>query len=259
MRNYVYTRLRPKLKRLAGVLGVKRRRMRRPQSIPPDFDEQTVRIVRAVNEYTMTSAERIAVLVNAVRYVVSNDIEGDFVECGVWRGGSSMAVALMLKELGEESRRLYLYDTFEGMSAPTAADVSLDGDIASEKFTQRRLSQDSSEWCRSPVDEVEQNLAGTGYPLDKIHFIKGKVENTIPDAMPEGPISILRLDTDWYGSTRHELEHLYPRLVRRGVLIVDDYGHWAGARKAVDEYIAEHNLCVFLNRVDYTARAAIKQ
>lgn len=258
MTSYYYTRLRPKLKRFSSTLGVKRSRSRLPKRIPVDFDEQTVRVLGAVNEYTMTSPERIAAVVSAVRHVVANEIAGDFVECGVWRGGSAMAMALTLAELGRTDRDLYLFDTFEGMSAPTAADVSHDGEAAAEKFVQRRLSEDSSEWCRAPLEDVQRNLAKTGYPAERVHFVEGKVEDTIPARMPAGAIAILRLDTDWYESTRHELEHLYPQLVRGGVLIIDDYGHWAGARRAVDEYIARHRLPIFLSRIDYTGRIAIK-
>ena len=145
------------------------------------------------------------------------------------------------------------------MNAPTEHDVAFDGASAAGTFAEQRLSDDSSEWCRSALEEVENNLLRTGYPRDKLSFIKGKVEDTIPGRMPDGPIAILRLDTDWYESTRHELEHLYPRLVQGGVLVIDDYGHWAGARKSVDEHIAPHKLCLLLNRVDYTGRIAIKQ
>lgn len=227
-------------------------------SLPPDFDESMKRVVAAVAAYTLTSPERVGALVNATRYVVANGIAGDVVECGVWRGGSAMAVALTLRELGDSSRRLYLYDTYEGMNAPTEHDVAYDGTSAAGTFAGQRLSDDSSEWCRSPIGEVETNLVSTGYPRDQLRFIKGKVEDTIPQHLPDGPIALLRLDTDWYESTRHELKHLYPRLVRGGVLMIDDYGHWAGARKAVDEYIAEQKLCLLLNRVDYTARIAVK-
>ena len=206
----------------------------------------------------MTSAERIEALVNAVRYIVANAVPGDVVECGVWRGGSSMAAALTLKQLGDEQRHLYLYDTFEGMSAPTVEDVALDGASASSTFAVQRLSDGSSQWCRAPLDEVRTNLESTGYPADRLHYVKGKVETTLPATMPSGTIALLRLDTDWYESTRHELEHLYPRLAHGGVLIIDDYGHWAGARKAVDEYFTAHPPALLLNRVDYTARIAVK-
>ena len=259
MGNLYYTRIRPRVRRAAKALGIRDKRSRTQRVIPPDFDEQTREILAAVSEYTMTSSERVHQLVSAVRYIVARGIEGDFVECGVWRGGSSMAMALTLSDLGHADRDLYLYDTFEGMSAPTDADIAFDGNPAEKTFRDRQISNDSSDWCRSPIDEVEANLAATGYPASKIHFIKGKVEHTIPDQMPPGPVAILRLDTDWYESTRHELQHLYPRLAKGGVLIIDDYGHWAGARKAVDEYFAEQGLNLFLGRIDETARIAIKQ
>jgi O-methyltransferase len=259
MASFYYTKVRPKLKRAARALGIKEKRLRKEREIPPDFDTLTTQVLRTVSPFTMTSTECVHELVNAVRYVVGRGIAGSLVECGVWRGGSAMAMALVLKELGETSRDIYLYDTYEGMSAPTDADVSFDGKAAAKRFEERQLSADSSDWCRSTIDEVEANLASTGYPADKLHFIKGKVEDTLPGTLPAGPIAILRLDTDWYESTRHELEHLYPLLADRGVLIIDDYGHWEGSKKAVDEYIAAHGLKLLLGRVDFSARIAIKQ
>ena len=259
MANFYNQKVRPLTKQIARAVGIREKRLRKPLVIPSDFDDETNQIIHAVREFSMTSPECIFALVNALRYTVAHDIEGDFVECGVWRGGSAMAAAMVLKKLGQDHRHLYLYDTFEGMSAPTADDVSFDGQVAESKFKERRLSADSSDWCRSPIDEVRTNLASTGYPQDRVHFLKGKVEDTIPGEMPVGPISILRLDTDWYESTRHEMVHLYPRLVKGGVLILDDYGHWEGARKAVDEYIEEHKPRLLLNRIDYSGRIAVKQ
>jgi hypothetical protein len=257
MSNFFYTRVRPQIKNFTSAIGIKRKR-ERAVKLPPDFDELTTRIFNTVNPYTMTSPERVAALVEAVRYVVANELPGDFIECGVWRGGSSMAAALALKELGDESRELWLYDTYEGMSAPTDEDVDVAGQSADTKFSQRQLTDDSSEWCRSPIDDVRQNLESTGYPADKVHFIKGKVQDTIPGTMPSGPVAILRLDTDWYESTRHEMQHLYPALVKNGVLILDDYGYWQGARKAVDEYFATHNIRPLMGRVDFAGRAILK-
>ena len=257
MNNFFYTRVRPRLKELQSAIGIQRSR-ERAVKLPPDFDEMTTRIFNAVNPYTMTSPERVAGLVEAVRYVVANDIPGDFIECGVWRGGSSMAAALALKELGDESRELWLYDTYEGMSAPTEEDVDIAGQTADRKFTERQLTEDSSEWCRSPIDDVRHNLHSTGYPADKVHFIKGKVQDTIPGQMPAGSVAILRLDTDWYESTRHEMQHLYPVLVKNGVLILDDYGYWQGARKAVDEYFSANGIRPLMGRVDFAGRVILK-
>jgi hypothetical protein len=257
MSSFFYTQVRPRIKQFTSAIGIKRKR-ERAVKLPPDFDEQTTKIFNAVNPFTMTSPERIAALVEAVRYVVANDIPGDFVECGVWRGGSSMAAAMALKEMGDVSRELFLYDTYEGMSAPTEEDVDIAGRSADAKFSQRQLTEDSSEWCRSPLDDVRRNIESTGYPVEKVHFVKGKVQDTIPGEMPAGPIAILRLDTDWYESTRHELQHLYPALVKNGVLILDDYGYWQGARKAVDEYFAANGLRPLMGRVDFAGRVILK-
>lgn len=224
---------------------------------PPDFSEQNIEIYNMIKPYTMTSPERVNALIDAVNYVIRNKIEGAMVECGVWKGGSTMAMALALKKSGNESRDIYLYDTFSGMTTPGAVDVSINGNNAQHEFLKTKISEDSSNWCLSGIDEVKRNVYGTGYTKDRIHFIEGKVENTIPQHMPS-EIALLRLDTDWYESTKHELIHLFPLLKKNGVLIIDDYGHWEGARKAVDEYIADQNIQILLNRIDYTGRIAIK-
>jgi hypothetical protein len=166
-----------------------------------------------------------------------------------------MAAALALKAFGDTSRTLYLYDTFEGMSEPTEKDKLSDGTSASAILAHDEKG--TGYWCYASLADVTANLRTTGYPEDKLVFVKGRVEDTIPACIPE-KMAILRLDTDWYESTRHELEHLYPRLVRHGVLIIDDYGHWQGARTAVDEYLAKLSAPLFLQRTDYTGRVAIK-
>ncbi len=222
-----------------------------PKKLPPDFDERTVKILSTVKPYTMTSPERVFSLIQAVDYVVNNNIEGSIVECGVWKGGSAMTIAAVLKEHGDE-RELYLYDTYEGMTAPTKHDVSVSGQSARDKFDKLKTSDNSSEWCFSSLNEVKANLKG----FQNIHFIQGKVEDTIPETMPE-KISLLRLDTDFYESTKHELDHLFPLLSPGGVIIIDDYGHWQGSKKAVDEYWKEHNISVLLNRIDESGRIGV--
>lgn len=226
-------------------------------SYPPDFSTDIIEICEIVKPYTMTSPERVNALINAVQYVEKRGIEGAFVECGVWKGGSSMAMAHALIRMKAQTRDLYLYDTFSGMSTPTDVDISFKGVPAQQKFSKTKISDDTSSWCLSAIEEVKQNLFRTGYDKEKIHFIKGKVEETIPKTIPR-EIAILRLDTDWFESTKHELIHLFPLLKKNGVLILDDYGHWEGARKAVDEYISDNNIHILLNRIDYTGRIAVK-
>lgn len=213
-------------------------------------------IVEAVQSFTMTSPERVAALIDAVRYVERAGIEGAIVECGVWRGGSSMAALKTLQAVGTPTREIYLYDTYEGMSEPT----SVDREASTGREAQAMLdASDRSDmvWAFASLDDVKVNVGSVGYPADRLHYVAGKVEETIPQTIPD-KIALLRLDTDWYESTRHELQHLYPRLQSRGVLIVDDYGHWEGARRAVDEYFDSIMPPILLNRIDYTGRIAIK-
>ncbi|MEA2347957.1 MAG: O-methyltransferase [Thermoleophilaceae bacterium] len=224
--------------------------------IPPEYDEELAATIRSVRRHTLSSAARIATLVDAVEYVVANDIEGDLVECGVWRGGSMMAAALTLKNAGQTGRDLHLFDTFSGMPEPGEADVPSPYDGYSPKAKWERKK--SSGWAAVGAADVRQSLLTTGYPAERLHLVQGMVEDTLPALAPE-KISLLRLDTDWYESTKHELEQLFPRLVVGGVLIVDDYGHYEGARRAVDEYFAESGQQVLLSRIDYTGRIAIKQ
>lgn len=219
-------------------------------------DEKTQRILEQVKPYTMTSTERILALCDAVDYITARGLEGDIVECGVWKGGSSMAAALSLLKHGETERLLYLYDTFDGMSVPTEFDREI-GSGKAAKALMNSVPKEDSVWAYSPLEEVRANLARTRYPSEKLNFIQGKVEDTIPGRIP-GKIAILRLDTDWYESTRHELEHLYPLLVTGGVLIIDDYGHWDGARRAVDEYFSRPDRAALLARIDYTGRMTLK-
>jgi len=222
-----------------------------------DCDEITREVWETVRPYTMTTPERVAALIHATRYVHENNIAGDLVECGVWRGGSSMAMALTSRHLGAVDRDIYLYDTFEGMSEPSEADVSHRGLSAKQELEASGDGSEFSDWCLGTLDEVKGNLATTGYPESNLHFVKGKIEETVPETVPR-QIALLRLDTDWYESTKHELEHLFPLLSPGGVLILDDYGYWQGARKAVDEYIAENNVQILLNRIDFTGRIGVK-
>lgn len=218
-----------------------------PGGFPFDFEPHHLEIIRRVKPFTMTSNERLFSLISSVEYVVRNNIPGAFVECGVYRGGSMMAVGLTLLREECSDRHLYLYDTFTGMTEPTAVDIDFHGKAPNWKG-----------WPSATREQVRLALSSTKYPTGRIHYVEGKVEDTLPATMP-GQIALLRLDTDWYASTKHELIHLYPLVAPGGVLIIDDYGEFQGARKAVDEFFVENNVGMLLNRIDFTGRVGVKR
>lgn len=226
------------------------------RKVIPEISDAEISVLEKFAPFTMTSIERQWALVSAIRYVNAEKLPGDFVECGVWRGGNVM-IAKALNEDSTMPRKFYLYDTFAGMSAPTEADKTYTGSDAAATYRER-VRGDHVDWVYASLDDVRGNFREVGLLDESVVFVKGKVEDTLKSAanLPE-KISILRLDTDFYESTRAELEILYPRLQPGGILIIDDYGHWRGARQAVDEYFSNANPMMF--RVDYTARMMIKK
>jgi glycosyltransferase involved in cell wall biosynthesis len=229
-----------------------------PERSHPDLAEPGFSaLCRRCGPFTMTSIERMYALYQAVGHVDRAGIPGDIVECGVWRGGSSMLAALRLLELGDTERSLWLFDTFEGMPEPGEHDADPSGASMAAEWELHRGRTGDAVFAHASLADVQANMATTSFPPDRLRYVRGKVEETIPATAPER-IALLRLDTDWYESTRHELEHLYPRLAPGGVLIIDDYGHWQGARKAVDEWLAALAAPPLLTRLDDTGRMAVK-
>lgn len=214
----------------------------------PDIEKDHFKIINKVKPYTVTSVERINELLRAVDYIYNAGVKGSIVECGVYKGGSMMACALRLLETGDTHRNLYLYDTFEGMPEGDEMDKDFFGNT--HAFYK--------DWVCAGLDEVRNNLYFTKYPVENIKFVKGKVEDTLKKTTPE-KIALLRLDTDYYSSTRCELEYLYDRISTGGVLIIDDYGHFQGCKKAVDEFFQRRGETVFLSRIDYCGRLIIKR
>ncbi|MGW8886728.1 TylF/MycF/NovP-related O-methyltransferase [Streptomyces sp. NPDC055749] len=221
---------------------------------PADYDDEAKDIIRAVKPYSMTSPERLNAFILATRHIARHNIPGDIVECGVWRGGSMQACAKTLLSLGETERDLYLFDTYEGMTPPTEEDLRLDGRSAQELLDAQ--GKDRPIWAVASLEDVQAGFGHVPYPKERVHYVRGRVEDTVPDRAPE-QISILRLDTDWYASTKHELEHLYSRLVSGGVLLIDDYGYWQGSRQAVDEFLEKTGEQLLLLRMD-EGRIAVK-
>lgn len=243
---------------LSRAAGYAWRRFAPLDAFVPESSPEDLQLIREVKPFTMTSPERIYGLLGAVRYLEANRIAGDIVECGVWKGGSMMAVAKALLALKSTDRDLYLYDTFAGMTAPTGKDSSqFERKSTQDSFDSLKQGDGVCKWCFSSLEETRRNVASVPYPEQKVHFVKGPVEETIPGVAPE-KIALLRLDTDFYESSRHEMVHLFPRLVAGGVLLLDDYGHWEGQRLAVDEYLSEHKVPLLLNRLDYAGRIGIK-
>jgi len=237
---------------MLSTLGYRLVRIPREEPLPYDMDPEFKDVFERTKPYSLTSAPKMYSLYKAIQYVTKYQIPGDFVECGVWRGGSSMMAALTFIEAGDTGREMWLYDTYGPRPEPTDKDVrARDGLPASEIWT------DLAHTNTPELDDVRSNMESTRYPKENIWFIQGKVEDTIPATMP-GSISVLRLDTDWYEFTYHELKHLFPVLSPNGILIIDDYGWYRGAREATDQYFDENNIQIFLHRIDLAGRMAFK-
>lgn len=223
----------------------------------PDFDA----IWDRVRAYTMTSRERAFALWTAVNTVIDNDIPGAFVECGVWKGGSSMIIALTLLQRRAGQREIFLFDTFSGMTEPGPADLDLNEQAAGDLMA-GSLGSEIAELVRAEasLEGVRAAMESTGYDMRLVRFTPGDVRETLAKTQTLR-IALLRLDTDFYDSTMAELVHLYPRLAAGGILIIDDYGHWQGARKAVEEYFADPEIPYarpMLWAIDYTGRGGVK-
>lgn len=245
-----------------GILGFEVvRKTKQINRVPENFididaDMAFQEIYGLSQPFTMTGKDKMYAMYKATEYLIRNDIPGDIVECGAYRGGSLMVSALTLKSMGVLDKKIYAYDTYEGMSVPTGIDVNVNGLQAVEYYNETKNADQTSPWCYSSIEETRRNLFSTGYPKDKFVLVKGKVEDTIPASMPH-QISLLRMDSDWYESTYHELKHLFPLLASRAVIIIDDYGHWGGQKKAVDQYFKEHQITILLNRIGYSGRIGI--
>jgi hypothetical protein len=223
-------------------------------TITPDMgrEQDFMRLYEQVKPYTMTSVEALFALYSGVNYVLDRNILGDFVECGVWRGGSSLLVALILKQRGVTDRKVVLYDTFSGMPAPTEFDVDKYGRTG---FQMMEEYADDVGWCYASLEDVSSIFKEQDFDFP-VEFIEGDVMATLPKQQLSS-ISLLRLDTDWYESTALEYELLYPKLSTGGVLIIDDYGVWAGSRKATDDYFAEAPKPLIV-RIDKEVRLGVK-
>ena len=247
------------IKYILKIFGLKINRIKK-DVYPIDINNNFIEEYKMIEAYTATSIERVYALKSAITYIIKNKIKGDFVECGVWKGGSCMLMAQTLVNEGEKERKIWMYDTFDGMTEPTDDDCEIETNVSNSDLLKNtpKNTDKFNIWAYAPLEMVKKNMKKTMFPEERIHFIEGKVENTLSKVKPQN-IALLRLDTDWYESTKCELEQLYPLLSIGGVLIVDDYGHFSGAKKAVDEYFSKTNVKPLMNRIDYSGRLIIKQ
>jgi O-methyltransferase len=186
------------------------------------------------------SLEHSDELFNELEYIRRNNIHGDFVECGVWKGGIILGIMEYLYYHNMMDRRVWLYDTFNGLTEPTEEDYEINGSHISTRrqWEQQRVNETTNQWCLSTLDEVKNNLSKSNFPKENVVYVVGdicetlKLQQNIPNE-----ICLLRLDTDWYESTKMEMDVLYPKVVCNGVVIVDDYNYWNGSRKAIDESV----------------------
>lgn len=179
-------------------------------------------------------------------YIISNGIEGDFVECGVWKGGNILGICSYLSSMGIENRSVWLYDTFSGMTEPKEEDID---------YTGTR----NYPLCDVNIESVKSVVDKSNYSKESMKYIVGDVCETLSDLtnIPQ-KIALLRLDTDWYDSTKKELDVLYDCVVQGGVIIIDDYGHWQGCKKAVDEFFDTRKITPNIEKIDYTGIKIIK-
>lgn len=227
----------------------------------PDITDDDWNLYKRIEKLTMTPLDRIFALMDSIRYLQNNKIEGDFVECGVWRGGNAIIMAEIQNQVNNslDKRDIWLYDTYDGMVEPDEHDLSFKGEVANEIYSKVKNTDGGSSWSFASFDFVKEALKKVDYPFNKFKLVKGKVEDTLllKENIPS-KIALLRLDTDWYQSTKIEMELLFPKLVIGGVLVIDDYGDWQGSRKAVDEYMSKYNVEMCLFRLGSGARIGIK-
>jgi O-methyltransferase len=205
----------------------------------------------------MLNRQRLALLFELVGHVIKTATPGSFVECGVWKGGAVGMMACAAKRFGEE-RDLHLCDAFDDIGEP-------DGRVDGERAVREVGGIERAQGRLQPIKGIYDRFGGHGtidacrellekrinYPSVRLHFHQGWFQQTLPKIGKEiGPIALLRIDADWYASTKICLDNLYERVVQGGAVVIDDYGGYDGCRKAVDEFLAARERHPFLNHVD---------
>lgn len=238
-----------------GYILKKKSYFKKYESIP-SLGIQQKKIISIASKLTMTPIIRQYALLNLLDYIFRKNIKGDLVECGVWFGGN-LIIFDQLKKKYNSKKKIYGYDTFSGMPKPTVKDK----DMQKKQFfeTYKDLNKKYYSPKKFNLLKVKKNLNLNKVNLKEIKLFKGRVEDTLvkKENLPN-KISLLRLDTDWFESTNVSLNQLYPRLVKGGVLIIDDYGWNSGCKKATDNYFKKKGGEVSFFRIDHEAVFLIK-
>ena len=223
----------------------------------PELKKEDEKLINITKKFSMTPRIRMWCLIRSIEYLIKNKIKGDLVECGVWKGGNLILMQKILNRFKNQKTKIFGYDTFTGLPRPKSFDKPYHGKFKTLSRWKKRKKENYVNWCYSGIDIVKKNILKNLGPKNNIKLIEGKVEQTLlqKSNLPK-KIALLRLDTDWYESTKIELEILYPLLSKGGILIIDDYGHWLGSRKATDEYFKDQD--ALMHRIDYSCRLIVK-
>jgi hypothetical protein len=266
------------LKKLVNMVGFDLIRYRQPREANLNIDEhlgyeleaEAIECIRMVRDNTMLSKRRLVTLYQQVAYCEEHNIPGDFVECGVWKGGATGMMALANLRKATQRRHLHLFDAFQEICEPDAA---VDGERALREVREFTGRSDHDKGKLQALSGIYDSFGGSGtleenrhllekligYPKEFIHYHVGWFQNTLPaDHQNIGPIAILRLDGDWYASTKVCLEYLFDKVVKGGVIIIDDYGTYEGCRRAVDEFMKLHRIQAYLAPIDSDCRFFVK-
>lgn len=237
-----------------------RRFKRKTKSLPFELDAFERNLIYEIreNNLSMCSYSRLAATAMACKYICENNTEAVFVECGVWRGGNGIIAAAIFEKY-KTPYKIYLFDTYKGMTKPTKEDKKISGgELALKLFTLKK-GKVFNDWCYAPIEQVKDNFKKYGLLNKNIFFIEGDITKTLlKSENTPGIISILRLDTNWHKSTKIILEKLYPKLKIGGVLLSNDYAFWSGSKKAIDDYFKKNSNRPYFQYVDHSGRTAIK-
>ena len=235
-----------------------------------DFEEEATQCIKIIKNHTMLSKRRLVTLYQQVAYCEKYDIPGSYVECGVWKGGAVGLMALANMRCGKQRRNIHLFDAFQEICEP---DTALDGEKALRDVKELTGRSGCDQGRLRSITGIYDKFGGPGsleenklllektigYEKEYLHYHVGWFQDTIPRVHREiDKIAILRLDGDWYASTKVCLEYLYDKVVFGGIVILDDYGTYEGCKRAVDEYLKKRNIQAYLSHVDSDCRYFIK-